>query len=86
MEETTGDLLAGSNLGKSPVDGLRHVDLKGLLVGLEFELIDHGFDFTEMVPPCLGVKFQEVFHAKESWGTWVNEDPKNQQHPAQELS
>jgi formate-dependent phosphoribosylglycinamide formyltransferase (GAR transformylase) len=24
----------------------------------------------------LGVKFQEVVHAKESWDTWVNEDPK----------
>jgi hypothetical protein len=25
----------------------------------------------------LGVKFQEVVHAKESWDTWVNEDPKH---------
>jgi len=23
------------------------------------------------------VKFQEVVHAKESWDTWVNEDPKH---------
>jgi hypothetical protein len=25
----------------------------------------------------LSVKFQEVVHAKESWDTWVNEDPKH---------
>lgn len=25
----------------------------------------------------LGVKFQEVVHAKESLDTWVNEDPKH---------
>jgi hypothetical protein len=27
--------------------------------------------------PSLSVKFQEVVHAKESWDTWVNEDPKH---------
>jgi hypothetical protein len=25
---------------------------------------------------ALGVKFQEVVHAKESWDTWVDKDPK----------
>ena len=31
---------------------------------------------TPSLISSLGVKFQEVVHAKESWDTWVNEDPK----------
>jgi hypothetical protein len=30
----------------------------------------------DLISGSLGVKFQEVVHAKESWDTWVNEDPK----------
>jgi hypothetical protein len=41
MEEKACHLLAGPDFGEGAVDRLRHVDLKGLLVRLQLELIDH---------------------------------------------
>ncbi len=37
---------------------------------------DHNFSQKGKLNRELGVKFQEVVHAKESWEDWVDEDPK----------
>ena len=47
MEESAGHFLPRPDLGKRAVDRLGHVDLKGLLVCLLVELIDHA-------PQCWG--------------------------------
>ena len=41
MEKPACHLLTCPDLGEGPVDGLGHVDLEGLLIHLQLELIDH---------------------------------------------